>query len=292
MIGDLQLAAVVVQATTRRLARVPITRQLQQQLDQDWSSQLQAFSDDVEEIEFDPGFTPDDDQRFVVRDFPIPDWLEPHNTRSVANLEPLDRDGEQLDQIKGILGFAQLDGEEVVLLQNFSRSHIIKPGSFLFLERGVFQSAPQAGLTLGDRLTAVLYASERRLVFCNFRSTNVILPLMDLYREASEEEIRDVLGHTLLAPEDVESTVANPSQWFRKRFTMLRSSTVLNEYTARGLKIRGQKVGVEVRLQGGKVVFPADKAAAKKLLQFFCEELFRGPITERLFATNSKREAT
>ncbi len=40
-----------------------------------------------------------------------------------------------------------------------------------------------------------------------------------------------------------------------------------------------------------RIVFPAEKASAKKLLQFLNQKLFRGAITERLFETNSKRIA-
>lgn len=40
-----------------------------------------------------------------------------------------------------------------------------------------------------------------------------------------------------------------------------------------------------------RIVFPAEKVPAKKLLQFLNEELFWGATTERLFETNSKRIA-
>ena len=43
--------------------------------------------------------------------------------------------------------------------------------------------------------------------------------------------------------------------------------------------------------RNGKIVFPSDKSAVKKILQFLNEELFRGAITETLYETNSKRQA-
>lgn len=291
MIRDLQLAAIVAEGAERRLLRIPMTQELQVQLSEQWSDQLDAFNDDVEEVDFDPGFIADEHHRFKVDDFVTPDWLSTHNSRNINALQRLDQHEDQLERVRGIAGFAQINGREVVLFQNFTRSHIIEPGRFMFIENGTFQSAARRGLTLADRLAAVLYVDDRRLVFANFRSANVLLPLADLYREASEEEVREVLAHDKLAPEDLASTVANPSQWARKHFAMLRDSTVLDDYTPAQLRNRARKVGVTIRVQAGKVVFPADKTEAKKLLQFLSEELFRGAITDTLYATNSKRAA-
>jgi hypothetical protein len=291
MIRDIQLAAVVAEGAERRLLRIPMTQQLQGQLSAQWSAQFDAFNADVEEVDFDPGFIADEHHRFKVSNFEIPAWLTPFHSQNIGTLDPLDPHEHQLDRVRGIAGFAKTDGRELVLFQNFTRSHIIEPGRFMFIEKGTFQSTAQRGITLADRLTAVLHVADRRLVFANFRSANVILPLADLYREASEEEVREVLGHDKLAPEDLNATASNPSQWARKHFAMLRSSTVLDDYTSAELLNRGKKVGVTIRVKAGKIVFPADKAEAKKLLQFLTEELFRGAVTDTLYATNSKRAA-
>ena len=48
---------------------------------------------------------------------------------------------------------------------------------------------------------------------------------------------------------------------------------------------------VSITVRKGKIVFPADKSAARKLLQFLVEERFRGAMTETLYETNSKRKA-
>lgn len=48
---------------------------------------------------------------------------------------------------------------------------------------------------------------------------------------------------------------------------------------------------VDIQVAEDKIVFPADKAAAKRLLLFLNEELFRGAITDQVYETNSKRVA-
>ena len=76
----------------------------------------------------------------------------------------------------------------------------------------------------------------------------------------------------------------------RKRFAMLRQSRVLDQYSASDIKQRSRNYDVDIQISKGKIVFPAESAAAKKLLQFLNEEIFRGAITETLYETNSKRE--
>ncbi len=75
---------------------------------------------------------------------------------------------------------------------------------------------------------------------------------------------------------------------------MLRDSRVLDAYAP--TQIRSDAIGyvdIETRGVNGeeRIVFPANKTAAKRLLQFLNEELYRGPITERVYETNSKRAA-
>ena len=72
---------------------------------------------------------------------------------------------------------------------------------------------------------------------------------------------------------------------------MLKDSDVLNTYTVSDIQQCSRGHTVSVRVSNGRIVFPADKAEAKRLLQFLNEELYLGPITETLYQTNSKREA-
>ena len=71
---------------------------------------------------------------------------------------------------------------------------------------------------------------------------------------------------------------------------MLKDSGVLDKFSAKEIKSRSKGYDVSITIQKGKIGFPADKSASKKLLQFLNEELFRGAITETLYETNSKRQ--
>ena len=292
MLKNFHLLAIKKKGQKTTLLHIPLHRQLQQQLAEEWSIQYDAFMDGIEEIDFDPGYTPNEDtERFVIRNFDPPEWLLNEDSYSIGNLESIRRHEEELDDIKGIAAFAQdaSDGE-VVLFQNFSRGHVIKPGRFLFLQNNTYKSTTRPGLTLDQKLSAVFLPSERKLLFRSFRTTNTFLPLADFYAEATEQEIREVLAHPILAPEDADALATGATQWMRKRFAMLKASGILNQYSANEIKQRSNGYDVDIQTSDGKIVFPSEKNSAKKLLQFLNEEIFRGPITERLYETNSKRE--
>lgn len=289
MLDDFQLAAIV-RGAAPRLLRIPLHQDLQQTLAASWGDQLERFQEDTEEVEFQAGYILEEHERFALNDFKLPDWMD-ENSGSVGKLDSISEHEGLIDSAKGIVAFARSDGEDVVLLQNFSRSHVIKPGRFLFLQNDTYESAERPGLTLDQKLSAVVFAKKRLLLFQNFRTTNTFLPLEDFYEEASEEEIKEVLSHARLAAENVDSLAVEANQWFRKRFAMLKDSGILEKYTAKQIKAHAKGYGMEIELKGSKIVFPAAKAEAKRLLQFLNEELFKGAITETLYETNSKRTA-
>ncbi|HYD48923.1 MAG TPA: hypothetical protein VEB21_11275 [Terriglobales bacterium] len=223
--------------------------------------------------------------------YELPDWLSKEDSQSAGDLDEITNDDVLLDSTRGLAAFARDDGEEVILFQNFSRSHIIRPGRFLFLQNNMYKTTERPGLTLDDKLSAVYRHADQKLLFHSFRTVNTFLPLADFYEEASEQQIRKILNHKLLAAEDADALASESPQWFRKRFAMLRDSGVLDKFSAAQIKARSNGYDVEIHISKGAIVFPADRAAAKKLLQFLNEELFRGAITKTLYETNSKREA-
>lgn len=291
MLEYFQLVAIVRQAKQTRLLRIPLHQALQDELARSWAGQYEAFADGVDEIDFNAGYTPESHERFRLYNYRLPDWLSGESSQTVGNLDAITNDDDLFDSTRGLAAFARDEGAEIVLFQNFSRSHVIRPGRFLFLQNNTYETTGRPGLTLDNKLSAAYLGADQKLLFHNFRTVNTFLPLEDFYEEASAEQIREVLNHESLTAEDVDAMAVHSNQWFRKRFAMLRDSGMLDRYTVRQIQQRSRGYDVDVRIRGGKIVFPADKAAAKKLLQFLNEEIFRGAITETLYETNSKREA-
>lgn len=291
MLNDFQLAALAKTKERWRLLQIPLHQHLQDSLTTSWNQQYETFTAEIDEIAVDAAYMPEDHERFRVKGYELPEWVQVGGGGEVANLVSINKHGSLIGSIKAIIAFARnAHGHELVLFQSFSRSHVIQPGRFLFLKNDTYDTPKSTGLTLGSRLAAVYYLKTRKLLFENFRNTNAFLPLIDFIAEASDQDIREVLGHSLLKPQDVKATTATANQWFRKRIAMLKASKILDEYTAVQLVKRSKGYQVDLRVEKGRIVFPANRHAAKRLLQFLNEELFRGAITERLYETNSKRE--
>lgn len=292
MLDNFQLAAITRIDGRMCLRRIPLHQKLQDALAESWQEQYEAFFADIQEIGFNAGYQPEEHERFYLTDFVLPDCMAGETSQSVADLDEIGKDEAALDAVKGMVAFARDgQGQEVLLFQNFSRAHVIRPGTFLLLRNHTYEASENPGLTLDKKLSAVYLPSPGKLFFQSFRTVNTFLPLADFYEEASEQEIQKVLAHERLAPVNAVVTATESNQWFRKRFAMLRDSGVLDKYTAAQIKKRSNGYDVEIQIKQGKIVFPAEKPAAKKLLQFLNEELFRGAITETLYETNSKREA-
>lgn len=297
MLKNFHLAAIVKQASAPRLLQVPLSQALQHNLADSWQEQYEKFVKDstgfFKEIDFNAGYKPEEHERFRLSNYKLPEWLATEDSSTVVDLDTLSSgSGTLLNFISGIVAFARDEQDkELVLFQNFSHSHVIQPGRFLLRRRDTYESAEHPGLKLDGKLSAVYEPANEKLLFHNFRTVNSFLPLSDFYSETSEKEILEVLNHKLFKPEDPNALATNANQWLRKRFAMLRDSGVLDQHSARTIQSCSEGYDVEIRISKDKIVFPAEKSAAKRLLQFLNEELYRGPITENLYETNSKRKA-
>ena len=292
MLTNFQLAALAKVGEDVQLYAIPLNQVLQNSLAESWSEQLAEFMQDIDEIDFNSGYTPENHERFRLTNYQLPEGLSDTTSMNVQNLDTINNHQDQIISIRALVGFARDEyRNELMLFQSFSRSHVIQPGRFMFLRDGTYESDTRPVLTLDYKLSATYWLDGGKLLFQNFRITNTFLPLAELYEEASEQEIRDILNHNLLAPVDSEALAKGANQWFRKRFAMLRNSGILDRYTLHQIEEHSREYQVDIRIENDKIVFPIERVAAKKLLQYLNEELFRGPITETLYETNSKREA-
>lgn len=292
MLNNFHIVALIKTRNQLELLYIPLHQGLQSILSDMWYQQYMAFITGINEVTFDAGYAPEEDDRFYLPAYNLPDGMNNESSLSVQALRAINDNGDSIEVIKAIVGYGRdTNGDELVLFQSFNRSHVIRPGRFLLLDNNTYISSDRPGLTLGNKLAAVYMPGIRKLLFQNFRLTNMFLPLADFYEEASEQDIRDILNHEALAPKDVDALAVDAPQWFRKRFAMLRDSNILNEYSAGDIAERSVRYDVDIRIDRGRIVFPGNKAEARRVLQFLNEELFRGAITETLYETNSKRSA-
>ena len=291
MLSNFQLLAITKSNGCFSLYQVRINREVQERLEGIWQRQYENFIDEIEEVNFDAGYKLEKDQKFQLTGFDMPAWLEDVSHESLRMLDSFTSDQLNQDATKGLMAVVDTRDGKKLLFQKFDRSHIIKPGFTLFLSGDTYSTIEQPSLSLGNRLDAVLLPKEGKLLFSSFRTVNSFLPLMGVWAEASDSQIREILNHSRLEIENIDTYATGASQWFRTRFAMLSDSKVLDDYTVREIFDRSDGYEINLRLNeaGDRIIFPSNKTKAKRLLQFLNEEIFRGVITETLYETNSKR---
>ncbi len=290
MFDNFHLAAI-----TRKLdlLQIPLSNKLQRKLSEILWSQYNTFVDNIQEIGFDPGYQPEEHERFCLCEYELPNWLEGKDSLAISNLGKIRNNETQMNLIKGLAAFARNEhNEELILFQNFTPSQIIQTGFSLIRDGDTYTNIRDPGLMLGKKLSAVYYTEERKLLFHSFYNVNIFLSLSDYFKDASEQDIREVLSHERLISENPDALAVDANQWFRKRFAILKRSNVLDKFTALDMRWRSKEYDVPIQLSEDKqkIVFPSDKSAAKRLLQFLNEEIFRGPVTGDLYETNSKKK--
>ena len=294
MFNNFHLAAIIPTRARTNLFRIPLSGDLQDKLAKNWQCQYKAFVHEIQQIDFDPGYKPEDHERFCEFDYKLPEWLAEENSLTVSSLKKINNSEKQMKCIKGIVAFTQNErDEELMLFQNFRKHQVIKPGLSGVLSGDTYAPVKHLGLMPGEKLSAVYQSVERKLLFHSFYNVNIFLSLSEYFKPASEKDIRRILSHDLFIPEDLDASATDPNQWFQTRFAMLERSGFLDEYTAVDIELRSIEYKIPIQLSEDKkqIVFPSSKSAAKKLLQFLNEEIFRGPITDELFETNSKKKS-
>ena len=218
--------------------------------------------------------------------------MRDENAQSLLALDSLPQNDEAYSKIVAMVALANHSSHGFqFLFQNFSRGQIIKKGRSLFGDKDDYDTFDKTVLVLANSLSAVFRFDLGQLIFNSFRVANTFLPLLDFNEEASEAEIRSILSHPRLAPEDVDALARGANQWFRTRFAMLRTSGVLDDFEPQEIRDFSEGYEVDVLLDGDKLFVPADRNGARRLLEFLNEERFLGPLTKRVYRTNSKLPA-
>jgi hypothetical protein len=148
-----------------------------------------------------------------------------------------------------------------------------------------------AGLTLDEKLAADF--QEGDLLFRSYFLVNRFLDVKEYFKEATDEEIVEVVRHPALIAEKRGSVDQHGRFMDAQTIAALQASGILDQITARRTANKAEKYGVEivVKKKNGKdaILFPTDKRKAKQLLTFLNEGFYQGELTDRLYQTNSQR---
>lgn len=134
MLNNFHLVAIVLKRTGMQLLQIPMSRNVQDTLSDNWQSQYDEFVQEIEEIPFDPSYKLDDHELFCEHDYELSEWLEKENSLTVSGLDHIRNNQAEMRNIKGIVAFARNEhNQELMLFQNFKRFQVIETDSILSL---------------------------------------------------------------------------------------------------------------------------------------------------------------
>lgn len=294
MFESFNLVTIVKRGSNSQILKIDLEQNSQKKLSEDWEVQYKVFQE-YEQVPFTQGYssTPDQEICFFLKEFDLPSWLDMKGSIPLTGLDRVNDHEKIVDSIAGFVAYVSCsDGMDRILFQNFTKGKIIKPGRMIFMKGNTYNTLDNDGLWLDNKLSAVYECQSRKLLFKNFVTANKIIGLYEVYRDATNQDIQEILRHKLFYPGNVEKIIkSSDSQWHRKRFAMLKDSKILDEYSADDIKNSAARIDIEVELKDNKIMFPEEPSESKKFLQLLNEELFKGVITDTIYETNSKKPA-
>lgn len=279
----------------RPILRLPLSRDVQMEVEALFGQQEAEFAAArTEELQFDGNYKPDDEECLVIRPFdgagPIHDAVE--NPLAIPEIRA---DASEFASVTAILmGYRSAQGERIALMQAFDRRKIISSaGISLFHSANVYRKVDGVGLTLDNRLSAVLV--DDALKFFSFHMLRRMVEVSRYYVAATNADLAAFVRIPSIHVEDEDAFVAMADTSIRRKVTVIRESGILDGYAPDVIRDAALSFGIDIHVEavGGRDVLflPGTKAELKKVLKFLDEDYYQSTLQSINYVTNSKRPA-
>jgi hypothetical protein len=278
------------------LQRVTVANDLQASLSEMFLAQAGEFMGTAcQKRPFCATYKPGKDEVVCINPFPVPQHLErgSKNPQEFSEIQMPFQSGGPI--VKALVGVddGSLSGTKRYFFQHFDNSHVLKQSHTVLFRAGMFHRLAEPGVTISDHLTAVIVGQE--LAFQSYFRTNQFLDLTVYFKEATDTEIKTLLGHPTFYPNNPDTILSACRPAMRKKFSAILFSKILDHDKATPDRIqRGAKkfqINIKLKMNGKerRLVFPENPDEAMKLLQYLAEELYISDLTEQPCETNSYR---
>ena len=241
------------------------------------------------EVAFDGRWKLDDDEIFAL-DVPAEGriFVETINANAMA-IADLNTETFADEGIKALFTGVAANGTTKVLIQRFTAQQVLGH-RFAFLQQGnAFRRLTEAAFTLDNSLTCLI--ENGKIKFKSQHKLRSIIDFVEIYRAATDQEVRDFAGHAKLEVADPAAFVSITNQVSRKLIHAITSSGTLEDYTPTAIQAAAAGTGLAINVRDDKIVMPQAHADIKALLQFLNECRYSGPLSGQAYVTNSQRPA-
>lgn len=245
-----------------------------------------SFRDGVEiERAYDSRWSPGPDEIITLQSNPEVDAILARLEGGVLALEELNSNEFEAERIRAILVQLEENGVKRLLIQSFSLSQRLSRKMALISNGNTFDKIDTSSFVLTNQLDIIV---EFGLI--KFKKYNVAKRIFDLsahYKEATDAEIRLFAQNDKLTI-DPELLIQLATQPLRKMISSVQASGVLDREDANSIRRKAAGL-VPVVVENNRVVVPLTRAGLKDLMAFLDHKIYKSPVDEDSYETNSHR---
>ena len=268
--------------------RVRLDDTVQGQVEEIFTKQEELFRENVnEEVPFDGSWKPNENE-FLTIDIP----QEAAIFEKTLNVNPTSIDDINVNTfknegIKSLFTGGSKNGATKVLIQRFTSQQMLEKKFALFLTGNAFRRLSDSAFTLDSSLTCII--EDGKIKFRSFQKLRSIIKLKEIYRIATDDEVRYFANHNILEIMDVENFVSVTNESNRKLIHSIMSKNILTNVSATSIKQEALRTDLTVNVQNDKIIMPTKTKEINDLLLFLNEMRFPGPFSGQTYITNSRR---
>ena len=268
--------------------RVVLDADIQGTVEGIFVDQHDAFTRDVlEEIPFVREYRPGADELFIIPTDQVP-GVEPFLDAVDANpLDIAELGGDNPASINTKALFVKVD--ERVLVQKFTIGQVLSRRFLLGLQGNAYRRVVDTTFALGSSLAFVV--EDGLIKFRNLQNMRSIMEMGEVYRAATEADVRQFADHPNFLIDDIDNFVGIVDQPSRKIIGSIIGSALLDNFGPEVIQRAAEETGLTIKMQDNRIVIPNDRREVKTLLQFLDESRYVGPLTGIPLIANSKRPA-
>lgn len=281
----------IVSSPGLRVLRLPVTNPVQTEIADEFRRQETAFMDGIDdEHEFDGRYRPEEGELLKISNF---DDIEGMGQAVLSPLQVDQYDANQhsLNDVKALFSGYSENGVTTILIQYFERRRMLaRSGLTLFFSNNTFQKMEQSGLTLDNKLLAILKGTT--LKFQSFHFLRRVFEVDDLLQQATDQDLQSFAQLPTVAIADQQALVDQADSIVRRKIGFILQSGVLTNYSPVEIQAAAAQFGIILSVDANqRLMLPHERASLKKILRFLDEDYFESPISKTKFVSNSKRVA-
>lgn len=285
----LNLFALCVGQNGHEVRRVPVDQTVQNGLEATFAYQeIEFMSGKTQEIIFNGNWHPSDNEIITITDAALIASLTAIRHANPQVYPILDVSNYQNVTIKALFANSQATAGRI-LVQKFRVTQFLSRKLLtLVMQNNHFSNLDAHGFSLDSKLSAVIDADT--LKFVSFQNVRTILDLSQYYQAATTAEVIAFRGHAMLDVANAAVFDANVDEHCRKLIWNITRSNALVSHTAQEISASANATGFKIGIANGKIVVPGDRKGLKALLSFLDDAVYKGPLSAKLYITNSKRD--